>query len=42
MQDSFYWTKRGAVFNAAWITGVYLASLPVLIAAYYALQLTAR
>lgn len=42
MQDAFYWTKRGAMFNAAWITGVYLASLPVFIAAYYALQFTAR
>lgn len=42
MQDAFYWTKRGAVFNAAWIIGVYLAALPVFITAYYALKLTTR
>lgn len=42
MQDAFYWTKRGAVFNAAWVTGVYVVFLPTFIAAYYALQLTAR
>lgn len=42
MQDAFYWTRRGAVFNAAWITAVYLASLPLFVASYYALQLTAR
>lgn len=42
MQDAFYWSRRGAVFNAAWITAVYLASFPMFLAAYYALQLTAR
>jgi len=42
MQDAFYWTKRGVAFNAAWITAVYLAFLPLFFAAYYALQLTAR
>ncbi len=42
MQDAFFWTKRDAVFNAGWITAVYLASLTFFIAAYYALQLTAR
>lgn len=42
MQDAFYWTKRGAVFNAAWITAIYLVSLPLFLALYYALQLTAH
>ena len=42
MQDAFYWSKRGAVFNAAWITAVYVVSLPMFLAAYYAVQLTAR
>ncbi len=42
MQDAFYWTKRSALFNAAWITTIYIASLILFVAAYYALQLTTR
>ena len=41
MQDSFYRNARGPVFNAAWVTVLYLIALPTFFLAYYGLQQTA-